>query len=62
MGIRRVAISDTLVSLGVHEDALAKARAVADKKEIPLRQAIVETRGVDTVARSKAMSKRSAPT
>ena len=59
MGIRRVAISDTLVSLGVHEDALAKARAVADKKEIPLRQAIVETKGVDTVAMSKAMSKLS---
>jgi len=56
MAIRRVAIAEKLAELGVHEDSLAKARALASKKEIPLRQAIVEVKGVDTVAMAQAMS------
>ncbi len=56
MAIRRVAIAEKLAELGVHEDSLAKARALASKKEIPLRQAVVEVKGVDMVAMAKAMS------
>lgn len=56
MAIRRVAIAEKLAELGVHQDSLAKAQALASKKEIPLRQAIVEVKGVDTVAMAQAMS------
>jgi general secretion pathway protein E len=55
MAIRRVAIAEKLTELGVHEESLAKARALAAKKEIPLRQAIVEVKGVDTVKMAEAM-------
>ncbi len=56
MAIRRIAIGEKLAEFGVHEDSLAKARALAAKKEIPLRQAVVEVKGVDTVAMARAMS------
>jgi len=56
MAIRRVSIGAKLAEYGVHEDALAKARALAAKKEIPLRQAVVELKGIDTMAMAKAMS------
>jgi general secretion pathway protein E len=56
MAIRRVSIGEKLAEYGVHEDSLAKARALAVKKEIPLRQAVVELKGVDTVAMARAMS------
>lgn len=55
MAIRRVAIAEKLTELGVHQESLAKARALAAKKEIPLRQAIVEVKGVDTVKMAEAM-------
>jgi len=56
MAIRRIAIADKLTELGVHAESLAKARALAAKKEIPLRQAIVDVKGVDTVKMAHAMS------
>ncbi len=59
MGVRRVAIADTLREKGVHDDALSKARAVADKREIPLRQAILDVKGVDAKAMAEAMSRLS---
>ena len=55
MAIRRVAIADKLTELGVHEESLQKARALSAKKEIPMRQAIVEVKGVDTVKMAEAM-------
>ena len=55
MAIRRVAIAEKLTELGVHEESLKKARALAAKKEIPMRQAIVEVKGVDTTKMAHAM-------
>ncbi|MEQ1501489.1 MAG: type II secretion system ATPase GspE [Myxococcota bacterium] len=56
MAIRRVGIDESLRDLGVHEDALARAKAVAARKEIPMRQAVLEVEGVDTVKMAHAWS------
>jgi general secretion pathway protein E len=56
MPIRRISFGDKLSELGVHQDTLAKVRAVAEKKEIPLRQALIEVKGVDTLAMARALS------
>jgi general secretion pathway protein E len=59
MAIRRVGIDESLREQGVHDEALARARTVAARKEIPLRQAVLEVEGVDTLKMARAWSRLS---
>ena len=54
MAIRRAAIDEP--QRGVHEDALGRARAVAARKDIPLRQAVLEVEGIDMLKMARALS------
>jgi general secretion pathway protein E len=56
MAIRRVGIDESLREQGVHDEAVARARTVAARKEIPLRQAVLEVEGVDTLKMARAWS------
>lgn len=56
MAIRRVEIDTSLQDLGVHADALTRAKAIAARKEIPLRQALLEVEGIDTTMMARAWS------
>jgi len=56
MAIRRAEIVEVP---GVHQDAMNRARAVSARKEIPLRQAVLEVEGVDHVALARSLSRLS---
>ncbi|MCB9685860.1 MAG: type II secretion system ATPase GspE [Alphaproteobacteria bacterium] len=56
MAIRRAALDDSLQQQGIQADAVARARATAAKKDIGLRQALLETEGVDDKAIARAWS------
>jgi hypothetical protein len=53
MAIRRAAIEES--QRGAHEDALVRARAVAARKDIPLRQAVLEVEGIDHVKMARSL-------
>ena len=54
MAIRRAAIDEP--QRGTHEDALVRARGVAARKDIPLRQAVLEVEGIDHVKMARSLS------
>jgi general secretion pathway protein E len=54
MAIRRAIVDEP--QRGVHEEALGRARAVAARKDIPLRQAVLEVEGIDMVKMARALS------
>jgi general secretion pathway protein E len=56
MGIRRVELDESFKAEGVQGDAVQKARTLALKKEIPLRQALLETEGINESAMARAFS------
>jgi general secretion pathway protein E len=56
MAIRRSGLEDSLAAQGILGDAVSKARATAIKREIPLRQALLETEGINDVLMAKAYS------
>jgi general secretion pathway protein E len=59
MAVRRVAIDDTLREQGVRDDQLARMRSVASRKQIPLRQAMLEVEGLDATVVARAFSRLS---
>ena len=59
MAIRRAPIEDTFKEQGIQADAVTRARTLASKKDIPLRQALLETDGVDDKAVARAYSRLS---
>ncbi|MEQ1569380.1 MAG: type II secretion system ATPase GspE, partial [Myxococcota bacterium] len=50
---------DTLREQGVHDDAMARARTTAARKEIPLREAMLEVEALDPLKIAHAMSRLS---
>ncbi|MEZ4236789.1 MAG: ATPase, T2SS/T4P/T4SS family [Myxococcota bacterium] len=59
MAIRRIDIDDSLREQGVQEDAISRAKSVSSRKEIPLRQAVLEVEGVGTEQVARAWSRLS---
>lgn len=59
MGVRRVAIDDSLQRLGIDPAEVAKARALADKAGVPFTRALQSTDGIDRVVAAKAVSEAS---
>jgi len=59
MAVRRVAIDDTLREQGVRDDQLARMRSIASRKQIPLRQAMLEVEGLDAAVVARAFSRLS---
>jgi general secretion pathway protein E len=59
MGIRRVTIDDSLREQGVQDDSLARARSNAARKEISLREAMLEIDAIDKVKVARALSRLS---
>ncbi len=59
MAIRRVGIDESMRELGVEEEALAKAKTVASRKEISFRRAAMEVKEFDTKAMAQAYARLS---
>jgi general secretion pathway protein E len=59
MAIRRIDIDTSLREQGVKEDALHRAKSVSSRKEIPLRQAVLEVEGVGSEQVALAWSRLS---
>ncbi|MEN0062645.1 MAG: type II secretion system ATPase GspE [Myxococcota bacterium] len=59
MPIRRVGIDESMRELGVEEEALNKAKTVANRKEISFRRAAMEVKEFDTKAMAQAYARLS---
>ena len=59
MGIRRIAMDESLRQLGVSDEAFAQAKALAEKQEVPLRDAVKKVEGVAPLAVARALSELS---
>ncbi len=59
MGIRRTPVAETLAAHGASDDAIASARALADKQGIPLREAARRSDKLDPRAVAVALSRLS---
>ena len=59
MGIRRIGVEESLRRLGVNATALDAVRAVANKHDIPLREAVFRVDGVDPAKIAEVLSQLS---
>ncbi|MFT4625047.1 MAG: general secretion pathway protein E [Myxococcota bacterium] len=59
MAVRRIAMDESLRQLGVSPEAFNKARALAAKQDMPLREAVKKVEGVSPIAVARALSELS---